>query len=276
MFYRKSCFELQAGDGMDFYGQARLLADFFSRWTDCRMVLFDRDAGIGSKAEGLDLHCHECYEIRVPLDAAGNPAGAMELVLPGVMHHAIPLEEIRDTFSISFDPLILRYRQETSCFFTSPYEESLTAIFSGLKNGAALQPAFGEECRLLLALPFLRAQAAAEPAHGNSVELMGHYIDHYYYRSNFSIRELAQQFGYSPNYVQRCFRKVFNVTPREMLLECRMRAAVRFMQKKQYRIKELAAMCGFQDVHHFSKTFRRYYGVSPSGYAARLKKEKQN
>ena len=70
--------------------------------------------------------------------------------------------------------------------------------------------------------------------------------------------------------------RVFNVTPREMLLECRMRAAVRFMQKKQSRIKELAAMCGFQDVHHFSKTFRRYYGVSPSGYAARLKKEKQN
>ena len=105
---------------------------------------------------------------------------------------------------------------------------------------------------------------------------MGHYISRHYYRSDFSIRELARQFGYSPNYVQRCFRKMFGNTPREHLLETRMRAAVRFMQNKPYRIKELAAMCGFQDVHHFSKTFRRYYGISPSGYLNQRKQDRQN
>ena len=101
-------------------------------------------------------------------------------------------------------------------------------------------------------------------------------MSRHYYRSDFSIRDLAIQFGYSPNYIQRCFRKMFGMSPREYLLEIRMRAAIRLMQMKSCRIKELASLCGFQDVHHFSKTFRRYYGVSPSDYLAKIRKDKLN
>ena len=259
---------------MDFYAQARLLTGMFSRWPDFQMNLYDHDAKLQPELDGI--HCHESYEIRVPLNPEGDPSGPLELYLPGVMHYGYPENDLDGSFSISFEPLILRYRGEQSCFFTSPYEERLTEVFAGLKKGGAIPAAQREECRLLFNLLFLQAQPAAAPAHSNSVELMGYYINHHYYRSDFSIRELARQFGYSPNYVQRCFRKMFDHTPREHLLETRMKAAVRFMQSKPYRIKELAAMCGFQDVHHFSKTFRRYYGVSPSGYLNQRKQDRQN
>ena len=249
------------------------MSSLFSRWPDFQICLYNRDAEL--TPDSIDIHCHESYELRGRLTPEGAPVGPLELFLPDVMHSAYDKNRLDGSFSISFEPLFLRYQSEQSYFFVSPYEERLKEVFGSLKTGGLQNAILREECRLLLALLFLRAAPVQEPMHSNSVELMGHYISRHYYRSDFSIRDLARQFGYSPNYVQRCFRKLFGVTPREYLQTARMTAAVRLMQNKQYRIKELAALCGFQDVHHFSKTFRRYYGVSPSGYFTRKKKEKE-
>lgn len=259
---------------MDFYEQSRLLSEFFLRWEDPQIVLFNRDEEIMPGREGG--HCHESYEFRMRLMPDGMPGGPLELFQPGVMHYSWPAKAIDESFSISFEPLLLRYRDELPVFFTSSYEDKVIDFLSGLKAGGSLSPNVREEGRLLCCLLFLRAKPAAEPTHSNSVELMGHYMARHYYRSDFSIRDLAIQFGYSPNYIQRCFRKMFGMSPRECLLETRMRAAIRLMQTKSYRIKELASLCGFQDVHHFSKTFRRYYGVSPSEYLAKIRKNKLN
>lgn len=259
---------------MDFYEQSRLLSEIFLRWEDPQIVLFNRDEEIVPGREGA--HCHESYEFRMLLTADRMPVGPLELFQPGVMHYSWPIKAIDASFSISFEPLLLRYRNEQPVFFTSPYEDKITEFLAGLKAGGPLPGNIREECRLLCSLLFLRAKPAAEPTHSNSVELMGHYMSRHYYRSDFSIRDLAIQFGYSPNYIQRCFRKMFGMSPREYLLEIRMRAAIRLMQMKSCRIKELASLCGFQDVHHFSKTFRRYYGVSPSDYLAKIRKDKLN
>ena len=148
---------------MDFYAQARLLTGLFSRWPDFQMNLYDHDAKLQPELDGV--HCHESYEIRVPLDPSGVPAGPLELYLPGVMHYGYPEESLEENFSISFEPLILRYRGEQACFFTSPYEERLTEVFAGLKKGGAIPAVLREECRLLLILLFLQARPAAAPAH---------------------------------------------------------------------------------------------------------------
>lgn len=84
---------------------------------------------------------------------------------------------------------------------------------------------------------------------------------------NWNWNETAREIGVSYPHFRRLFHDTFHTPPTRFLLLKRMAiAAVMLRSSEQKKIKEIADSCGFYDLYHFSKLFRKYYGVAPGQY----------
>src|ERR1041385_1529416 len=82
---------------------------------------------------------------------------------------------------------------------------------------------------------------------------------------NHSLTSLAADARMSSFYFARVFAGLVGEPPHRYLLRTRLRRAARMLHDGA-RVTEAAVKSGFSDVGHFSKTFQRRYGVSPSRY----------
>jgi AraC-like DNA-binding protein len=88
------------------------------------------------------------------------------------------------------------------------------------------------------------------------------------YTEPFGLDELAASVGLSEKHLCRAFAARFGVPPIRMKRDAAMRGAARLLAGTRYPIKAVAAMVGYQDLHHFSKTFRAWSGSPPGRYRA--------
>ncbi len=72
------------------------------------------------------------------------------------------------------------------------------------------------------------------------------------------------------SYLSRRFKAVMGVTFRQYLLRVRLERAKVLLSTSSVSITEVAQVAGFRDLPRFDKLFRRYTGVPPSVYRARL------
>jgi transcriptional regulator GlxA family with amidase domain len=78
-----------------------------------------------------------------------------------------------------------------------------------------------------------------------------------------SVGDMAEQAGLSVSRFQVVFRESFGIPPARYLLELRVRHAGELLQATSWTLSHIAGLCGFSDVHHFAKTFRRLTGLTP-------------
>ncbi len=76
-------------------------------------------------------------------------------------------------------------------------------------------------------------------------------------------RELAQLVGLSPDYFTRLFRKTFGVSPKEWILQQRLRQAAGLLAESTWTISEISQRMGFSDLYLFSRQFKKEFGDSP-------------
>lgn len=85
------------------------------------------------------------------------------------------------------------------------------------------------------------------------------------FREEFSLRSLAADIGISEKYLCRLFKEYTAKTIVEHLNERRVENACREIAAGR-NITTAAFESGFNDVSYFSKTFKKYKGISPSAY----------
>ena len=56
------------------------------------------------------------------------------------------------------------------------------------------------------------------------------------------------------------------ITPKQFILQKRINNAETLLQNKQYSIKEIAQIIGYDNPLYFSRIFQRTIGISPSEY----------
>lgn len=83
-----------------------------------------------------------------------------------------------------------------------------------------------------------------------------------------SVREMAEALHMSERQLNRKCQTFFQKTPSALFREFRMRQAQELLQKQDLSVQEIAWRIGFQDPFHFSRTFRKMFGVSPKEYRA--------
>lgn len=81
--------------------------------------------------------------------------------------------------------------------------------------------------------------------------------------------ELAAVASMSVDHFVRAFEEATGSTPHQWVLESRLDAACKKLQGSANPIEDIAHACGFAGAAHFSATFRRHRGVTPSAYRRR-------
>ena len=95
-------------------------------------------------------------------------------------------------------------------------------------------------------------------------------------RDNFheplSMEELARGAGLSLSRVERLFQRVFHYSPRQLLLQSRLSAAMAMIETGDERsIADIAYACGYTDHSAFSRQFKAHAGMSPMQYRSHCK-----
>jgi AraC family transcriptional regulator len=64
----------------------------------------------------------------------------------------------------------------------------------------------------------------------------------------------------------RLFKAAFQQTPRQFLIKVRLKNAATLIEQENRTMLEVALSCGFESASHFSRSFKRQFGVSPQDW----------
>jgi len=86
------------------------------------------------------------------------------------------------------------------------------------------------------------------------------------FRTSIKLLELAKAAGVHPAHLSKTFTRAFGCTIGEYVRDRRVEFARIQMESPALTLSEIAFAAGFADQSHFSKTFKRVVGTSPSEY----------
>lgn len=111
------------------------------------------------------------------------------------------------------------------------------------------------------------ADPSAEELHTRSnliVQKAKEYIDENYAQKGLTIHEVAKKNHVSPNYLSYLFKKNTGHNLWEYVIKLRMEDSRDMILNTDLRRYEIAERVGYESPEHFSKIFKKYFGLSPS------------
>jgi two-component system response regulator YesN len=96
------------------------------------------------------------------------------------------------------------------------------------------------------------------------VERASEYIHNNYAQKGLTLNEVAQRNHVSPNYLSYLFKKNTGFNLWEYVIKLRMEESRRLILNTDLRRYEIAERVGYESPEHFSKIFKKYFGISPS------------
>ena len=88
------------------------------------------------------------------------------------------------------------------------------------------------------------------------------------YQRELTVEELADVCGLNRSYFSKLFRDSMGCPPQEFLIRLRLSKAADMMKGMNYSIGTIALRCGYPNQLHFSRAFKKRYGVSPREWRA--------
>ena len=84
-----------------------------------------------------------------------------------------------------------------------------------------------------------------------------------HYRQPISLKDVAQQAGYSPAYLTNLVQSHTGRTVKQWIIERRMAQAKTLLTKTNESVRHIAEASGYSDAGYFTRQFRQFNGVSP-------------
>lgn len=97
------------------------------------------------------------------------------------------------------------------------------------------------------------------------VDEIKYYLD-INYSEKIKLQDVAKSFGIHPNYLTRIFREKYGVSPKQYLINLKLKKARRLLITTGLSVSVIASSLGFDDQLAFSKIFKKEFSVSPSEY----------
>ena len=91
---------------------------------------------------------------------------------------------------------------------------------------------------------------------------------------------IANELGMSTSYVQHLYKDFFHVSIQQDIIWGRISYASNLLETSDFTISEIADACGYDNVEHFSRQFKKVQGMTPSkfrkGFAENFKRRTQD
>lgn len=94
-----------------------------------------------------------------------------------------------------------------------------------------------------------------------------------HYMEEIKLAELATIMHISRQYLSTLFKAKIGISFSDYLISYRMDQAKTILTENKIAIEELAAMVGYRDAAYFSKSFKKYTGLSPKKYKEQANKK---
>ncbi len=91
-----------------------------------------------------------------------------------------------------------------------------------------------------------------------------HYSEHYH------VQDYANLLHISPNYLNRCVRKVWNKSAKQLIQEFVIIQSQKYLQDFSETISSIAYHLNFSDPSYFGRLFKKIIGISPQEYRIRI------
>jgi AraC family transcriptional regulator len=85
--------------------------------------------------------------------------------------------------------------------------------------------------------------------------------------ARLTVEALAREAGLSPAHFARAFRESLGQPPHQYLLTLRLERARRLLEATAASLSEIAQRAGFADQAHFTRLFKRAFGITPGAIA---------
>lgn len=208
------------------------------------------------------------------VDEAENGKEAWELFQAG--SYQIVLTDINMPLmnGISLAKLIKEKAPQTHVVFLTGYDDFDYAL-SALKLGAddyLLKPfskkdveAMLETVQQRLLLEKRQGEVASLLEQGKQSDL-GQLICERLSDSELSLKGLAQELGFSPNYLSSLIKKELGLSFQDYVIQERIKEAKLLLLTTDLKIYEIAERVGFDDMNYFSQRFKQVEGLSPRSF----------
>ncbi len=92
------------------------------------------------------------------------------------------------------------------------------------------------------------------------------YLEHNYFKNDINIDYLANLCNYTTAHFINLFKKVYNTTPKNYIIDLRMHKAMNLLIYTPYSIQEISDITGYSNPVYFSAAFKSFVGCSPLDY----------
>lgn len=157
---------------------------------------------------------------------------------------------------------------EIESFFPDDYEKYRLLFAEILDCWNKKNTAYKHEAASLLNLIFCELYKDNKRTYdyNSKIDLSIKYIEDNYFKKEFSLHEAAKKSYISDTYFRKLFKQKFGISPKQYIINRRIKYATSLIIAGYYTLQEIAELCGYNDYKHFSVEFKKVIGVSPSKY----------
>lgn len=87
-----------------------------------------------------------------------------------------------------------------------------------------------------------------------------------HFHEKLSLSDLSQRCFYNPTYFSRLFKKAFNMSFTDYVMELRLKHCCELLKNSDYTIERIIEECGFSGRNLFYDRFKAQYGCTPNEY----------
>ena len=147
---------------------------------------------------------------------------------------------------------------------------SITSLFARSQD-SGVADRIDTLCWLLLQELIVYGKNAANPEseQERKIRQIASFLQ-YHYKEPFDMNRLIAEHGLSRRSFFRYWKKFYNKTPAQLVLDLKMKEARRMLGQCMLSIADIAMELGFIDSAYFICTFRRYYGITPLQFRRKL------
>lgn len=96
------------------------------------------------------------------------------------------------------------------------------------------------------------------------ISTIDNYVKEHYKTAN--LEEVAKVVHMSPNYLSKYFKEKTNKNFSSYLIDVKMNHAAKLLMDIHYKTYNVSEMVGYSNTKNFTRTFKKYFGVSPRDF----------